>query len=134
EARATALLQTDSQLDTLRRQIRILERDLQSATTALKFVAANKATADAALAAAAGDEGAGTMTGASAFPAAATPAGAAASATIDPRVEELEGDLTQARSQLAAVGKDLGMREAELQDLREKLAIAQSQPPIPPRL
>jgi DNA repair exonuclease SbcCD ATPase subunit len=48
ESRIQALSQTDSPVDSLRSQVRVLERDLQSATTALKRLAAEKAAGEPA--------------------------------------------------------------------------------------
>src|SRR5688500_14117734 len=49
ERRARNLARPDSQVDALRGQVRVLERDLQSATSALKRIAADKAATEAAL-------------------------------------------------------------------------------------
>src|SRR5688572_29965324 len=101
EARIQALSQTDSLVDSLRGQIRVLERDLRSATTALKQLAAAKTAGE---------------------PAASTPAVAAnegvatrlALADAKQRLASMSEELTVARNQLAAT-RELESRVRQLE-------------------
>ena len=130
ETRAKTLAGSDSQLDTLRSQVRMLERDLQSATTALKRVAADKAAAESALAAA-NEQLAGTPRNATASRPSADVATARAAPAVDARVADLQAQLNEARSHLTAAEKELESRDAALTRLRASLAAAEAQPTLP---
>lgn len=130
ETRARALARPDSQVDALRGQVRVLERDLQSATTALKRVAADKAAAETALFAANQQL---VAAGKDAVP----PRGPAAIASPAPtpvpdaRLAELQSELADTRTRLAAAEKNMESRDAELARLRASLAAAEARPAVP---
>lgn len=130
ETRARALARPDSQVDALRGQVRVLERDLQSATTALKRIAADKTAAEAALFTAnqqlvATGKAAVPPRGATAVP------NVAATPVVDPKLAELQAELADARIRLAAAEKNAEPRDAELARLRAALAAAESRPALP---
>ena len=121
EKRAKVVERPDSEVDSLRSHVRVLERDLQSATTALKKLAAEKAAADGALrsgAPAAADRSRG----------ASAPSAPPEAAASDAKIRGLDLALNEARAQLAAAEKSLEVRDAELASLRATLA---ARPPIP---
>jgi chromosome segregation ATPase len=131
-ARARNLISPDSQVDALRGQVRVLERDLQSATSALKRVAADKAATEAALFAA---NEALVSAGRKAIPPRGQiPAGASGAAVADPKVSELQAELGELRSRLTAAEKNVESREAELAKMRAAVAAAESRPAIPPEI
>ena len=103
EARAQTFAQTDSQLVALRTQIRILERDLQSATAALKRSAADK-TAGAPSNQLRADP---PTEGFSLRPAAKGPSPGAATGA-DQKTAELQSELNAVGSRLTAATRTLG--------------------------
>lgn len=130
ETRARARAGPDSEVDALRGQVRVLERDLQSATSALKRIAADKTAMEAALFAAneqlvAGGKPAVPLRGP--LPATRTPA----SSGPDPKVAELQAQLGDVRSRLTAAEKTSESRAAQLEKLRVALAAAESRPAVP---
>jgi chromosome segregation ATPase len=129
EARARNLARPDSQVDALRGQVRVLERDLQSATSALKRIAADKAATEAALFAA--NEALVSAGQKAVPPRGQIPASASGAAIADPKVTELQAELGELRSRLAAAEKNVESREAEFAKLRAALAAAESRPAIP---
>jgi chromosome segregation ATPase len=114
--RAKALTQPDSQVEVLRSEVRLLEQDLRSATAGLQRLAADKAAAEAALRA--NQQLAGK-------------ADARGAATVDPETAVIQTELTNARSRLAAAEKGVDARDAELAELRARLATVESLPRIP---
>ncbi|MGH7960187.1 MAG: hypothetical protein ACREH8_24700, partial [Opitutaceae bacterium] len=130
ETRAKAREKPDSETDSLRTQVRILERDLQSATSALKRVAESKAAADAALAAA-NQQLAGRTGNAPPIGNAAGAASAGSSAAVDSKIADLQTQLSEARSRVTAAEKNIELRDAELAKVRTSFANAESPPPIP---
>ena len=132
EARARNLARPDSQVDALRGQVRVLERDLQSATSALKRIAADKAATEAALFAA--NEQLVSAGMKAVPPRGQIPTSASGPASTDPKVAELQTELSAIRSRLAAAEKNVESREAELAKLRTASAAAESRPAIPPNV
>jgi chromosome segregation ATPase len=124
EARAQTFAQTDSQLVSLRAQVRILERDLQSATAALKRSAADK-TAGAP----SNPLRADATEGASVRPPAAGPS-PGVTVGADQKMAELQSELNNVNSRLAAAVNALEARDAEVAKLRAALAAVESRPPI----
>lgn len=125
EARARNLARPDSQVDALRGQVRVLERDLQSATSALKRIAADKTAMEAALFAA--NEQLVSAGKQAVPPRGQLPTSASGAASTDPKVAELSA----IRSRLAAAEKNVESREAESTKLRAALAAAETRPTIP---
>lgn len=129
EARAQTLAQTDSEVVTLRTQIRILERDLQSATAALKRAAEEKAAGGPGVMPLnqprTGAATEGKSTGA---PAAGRIAGATAGA--DQKLAEVQAELNEVRSRLTAATKALEARDSDVAKQRTALAAVESRPPI----
>ena len=129
ETRARARSGPDSQLDALRAQVRVLERDLQSATNALKRIAADKAAIEAALFAANEQLVAAGKTAIP--PRGQIPAATPGAIRPDPKVAELQAQLSDLRTRLATAEKASESRETELTKLRAAVTAAESRPAIP---
>jgi chromosome segregation ATPase len=129
ETRARARSGPDSQLDALRAQVRVLERDLQSATNALKRIASDKAAIEAALFAANEQLVAAGKTAVP--PRGQIPAAPPGAIRPDPKVAELRAELSDVRTRLALAEKASESREADLTKLRAALTTAESRPAIP---
>ena len=116
ESRVQALSQTDSQVVALRSEMRLLERDLQSATAALKQLAADKAAVESALAEATKQS-----------PSTRSPgpdAGSAAPAGGGEKIAGLQAELKEIQSRLGAAENTIQVRDKELAKLRPELATA----------
>ena len=129
ETRARARAGPDSQIDTLRGQVRVLERDLQSATSALKRIASDKAAIEAALFAA--NEQLVAAGKPAIPPRGQIPASNPGTSQPDPQLAKLQAQLNDARSKLAAAEKASETREAELAKLRTAVTAAETRPAIP---
>jgi chromosome segregation ATPase len=129
ETRARARAGPDSQVDALRGQVRVLERDLQSATSALRRIAADKAATETALFSA--NEQLVAAGKPAVPPRGPLPTPPATSTSPDPRLAELQAQLVDVRSRLEAAEKTSAAREAELVKLRAAVAAAEARPAIP---
>lgn len=132
QARARNLGGPDSQVDALRGQVRVLERDLQSATSALKRIAADKSATEAALFVA--NEQLVSAGKPAIPPRGQIPPSASTSTNSDAKVTELQAELSELRSRLAAAEKNVASREAEFAKLRAALAAAETRPAVPPNV
>lgn len=117
ETRLRTLNRPDSEVEALRGQVRVLERDLQSATTGLKRIAADKSAIEGALFTANQQL---VASGKAAVP----PRGPVAesrpntASPTDAKAAELATELTETRNRLTTAGKTIEALEAEVSKLR----------------